>query len=273
MYKGNNVFIQKLLIFINMIILPVIIVLAWHFATSTGAMSTLILPKISTVLETLKEQLGNGTLTGDIGISLSRIAKGYALAVVVGILLGVLMGMNKFANRFFMLTFTAIRQIPMIAWVPILIIWFGIGEESKVAVIFLAAYFPVLVNTVSGIERTDPKLIEVGKVSSELLAAVYKNLSAICTSVHFRRIKTGAECILDGSGRCRDDRSHIRYRFSYQRCTKPDAVSGCICRNHCHRSRWCDHGSGHFTDWKIMHTLGKRQVSTNGKDIINSERK
>ena len=94
MYKGNNVFIQKLLIFINMIILPVIIVLAWHFATSTGAMSTLILPKISTVLETLKEQLGNGTLTGDIGISLSRIAKGYALAVVVGILLGVLMGMN-----------------------------------------------------------------------------------------------------------------------------------------------------------------------------------
>ena len=164
MYKGNNVFIQKLLIFINMIILPVLIVLAWHFATSTGAMSTLILPKISTVLETLKEQIANGTLPGDIGISLSRIAKGYALAVVVGILLGVLMGMNKFANRFFMLTFTAIRQIPMIAWVPILIIWFGIGEESKVAVIFLAAYFPVLVNTVSGIERTDPKLIEVGKM-------------------------------------------------------------------------------------------------------------
>lgn len=92
MYKGNNVFIQKLLIFINMIILPVLIVLAWHFATSTGAMSTLILPKISTVLETLKEQIANGTLPGDIGISLSRIAKGYALAVVVGILLGVLMG-------------------------------------------------------------------------------------------------------------------------------------------------------------------------------------
>ena len=160
MYKGNNVFIQRLLLFLNMIILPVLIVVAWHVATSTGAMSTLILPQISTVLETLKDQLANGPLAGDIGISLSRIAKGYALAVVVGILLG----MNKFANRFFMLTFTAIRQIPMIAWVPILIILFGIGEESKVAVIFLAAYFPVLVNTVSGIERTDPKLIEVGKM-------------------------------------------------------------------------------------------------------------
>ena len=162
----------------------------------------------------------------------------------------------------------------MIAWVPILIIWFGIGEESKVAVIFLAAYFPVLVNTVSGIERTDPKLIEVGKnVSSEWLAAVYKNLSAICTSVHFCRIKTGTQRILDGSGRCRDDRSYFRYRFPYQRCTKPNAVSSCICRNHRHRSSWCDHGSGDLTDRQIMHTMGKRQVSTNGKDIINSERK
>lgn len=63
-----------------------------------------------------------------------------------------------------MFTFTAIRQIPMIAWVPILIMWFGIGEESKVAVIFLASYFPILVNTIDGIQRTDPKLIEVGKM-------------------------------------------------------------------------------------------------------------
>ena len=52
----------------------------------------------------------------------------------------------------------------MIAWVPILIIWFGIGEESKVAVIFLASFFPVLVNTISGIERTDRKLVEVEKM-------------------------------------------------------------------------------------------------------------
>ncbi len=156
--------IQNVLVFLNMILLPILIIIAWHYATVSGAMSTLILPKISTVLETLKTEIIHGTLVSDIAISLSRIAKGYALAVVIGILLGVLMGMNQTANRFFMLTFTAIRQVPMIAWVPILIIWFGIGEESKVAVIFLAAYFPILVNTVDGIERTDPKLVEVGKM-------------------------------------------------------------------------------------------------------------
>ena len=68
MYKGNNVFIQKLLLFLNMIILPVLIVLAWNVATSTGAMSTLILPKISTVLETLKDQLTNGPLAGSASV-------------------------------------------------------------------------------------------------------------------------------------------------------------------------------------------------------------
>ena len=164
MNKESKAFGHKVLVFINMIILPIIVALVWHFATTSGAVSTLILPTISTVLSTLKQQVLNGTLTNDILISLSRIAKGYSLAAVIGIILGVIMGMNKTANRFFMLTFTAIRQIPMIAWVPILIIWFGIGEESKVAVIFLASYFPVLVNTVNGIERTDKKLIEVGKM-------------------------------------------------------------------------------------------------------------
>lgn len=153
---------KKPLTLLNAIILPILIVAAWHFTTTTGAMSTLILPKISTVFETLLSQIKSGVLLEDVAISLSRIVKGYGLAVIVGILLGVVMGMNKIVNRFFMLTFTAIRQIPMIAWVPILIIWFGIGEESKVAVIFLASYFPVLVNTISGIQRTDQKLIEVG---------------------------------------------------------------------------------------------------------------
>ncbi len=147
-----------------MIALPVIIALLWHYVTVNGKISTLILPQISTVGRTIKEMTLNGVLVNDALISLKRIANGYLLAAVFGILLGVIMGMNKYVNRFFMLTFTSIRQIPMIAWVPILIIWFGIGEESKVAVIFMASYFPILVNTINGIQRTDAKLIEVGKM-------------------------------------------------------------------------------------------------------------
>ena len=156
---GGNVFIVA-----QMLILPALIVLLWNFATNTGNISTLLLPKISAVGAAFQQQLAEGTLQNDVAVSLLRILKGYSLAVVFGISLGVLMGMNSYANRFFMLTFTAIRQIPMIAWVPLLIIWFGIGEGSKVAVIFLASYFPILVNTVNGISRTDAKLVEVGKM-------------------------------------------------------------------------------------------------------------
>lgn len=144
------------------LILPLWILVAWHVATSSGLLSTVVLPRISSVVSTLGYQLSQGTFKGDVAVSVVRIVKGYSLAAVLGIFFGVLMGMNGTAHRFFSLAFKAIRQIPMMAWVPLLVIWFGIGEESKVAVIFLASFFPILVNTIDGIERTDSKLVEVG---------------------------------------------------------------------------------------------------------------
>ena len=146
------------------LILPVWIFLVWHLVTATGLLSTVVLPTISTVGRTIVEQLTTGTFKGDLAISVSRILKGYALAAVAGVFFGVVMGMSLSANKFFSLTFQAFRQIPMMAWVPLLVIWFGIGEESKVAVIFLASFFPILVNTIDGIQRTDQHLVEVGRM-------------------------------------------------------------------------------------------------------------
>ena len=146
------------------LILPLWVLVAWHVATSTGLLSTVVLPTISSVVTTLVQQLTAGTFKGDLAISILRILEGYAIAVVAGIFFGVVMGMSVSAHKFFSLAFKAVRQIPMMAWVPLLVIWFGIGEESKVAVIFLASFFPVLVNTIDGIERCDPKLVEVGRM-------------------------------------------------------------------------------------------------------------
>jgi len=145
-------------------ILPLLIAIFWYIAAKTNMISSLLLPSPGIVMDELWKQLTVGTVKTDIYVSLLRILKGYSLATVIGVILGVVMGMSRIAENFFSLTFTSIRQIPMMAWVPLLIIWFGIGEESKVAVIFMAAYFPILMNTLSGIRRTDPKLIEVGKM-------------------------------------------------------------------------------------------------------------
>ncbi|MDR1541346.1 MAG: ABC transporter permease [Clostridiales bacterium] len=146
------------------LILPALIFSAWHFATVAELVPTLLLPRLDAVGRTLFEQVSKGSIIKDVSISLSRIIKGYALAVAIGVSLGAVMGMSRIAEKFFSLTFTSIRQIPMMAWVPLLVIWFGIGEKSKVAVIFLASYFPILMNTISGIRRTDNGLLEVGRM-------------------------------------------------------------------------------------------------------------
>lgn len=145
-------------------ILPTVIILLWYWVTTSGLVPTIVLPTIASVVDSIGIQLASGRLQGDVLISVSRILKGYGLAVVFGLLFGVPMGMSERVDRFFEGTFKAIRQIPMMAWVPLLVMWFGIGEESKVAVIFLAAFFQVLVNTVDGVRRTDKRLIEVGRM-------------------------------------------------------------------------------------------------------------
>jgi sulfonate transport system permease protein len=146
------------------LILPVLVGLLWYFITKAKLVPELLLPPPGKVAAKFIEELARGRLQGDIGISLRRVLFGYLLASAVGIVMGVVMGMWRIFDEFFTLTFTAVRQIPMMAWVPLLIMWFGIGEESKIAVIFLASYFPILMNTMSGIKRTDPKLLEVGRM-------------------------------------------------------------------------------------------------------------
>ena len=146
------------------IIVPILILILWYVVTENQMVSTLVLPTIPSVLKAFVEQMRDGTLLEDLGISLLRVVKGYGLAVLCGGALGVVMGIDSRVHNLFLGTLTAIRQVPIMAWVPLLVIWFGIGEGSKVAVIFLGAYFPILVNTMSGISRTDQKLIEVGKM-------------------------------------------------------------------------------------------------------------
>lgn len=147
------------------LILPVFILLFWLLAAEFAWVSPLLLPSPLVVGRTIQMQLGQeGTLLADMSVSLVRILRGYSLGAAVGITFGVLMGMSPKVNTFFMLTLTAIRQVPIMAWIPLLIIWFGIGENSKISVIFLASYFPILVNTMSGIASTDQKLLEVGRM-------------------------------------------------------------------------------------------------------------
>ncbi len=96
-------------------------------------------------------------------VSLSRVIAGFLLAVAVGLPLGIVMGWSKKMENF-SVVIEVIRPIPPLAWIPLAILWFGIGFESKVFIIFIGAFFPILSNSFLGVRETEPYLIEAGKV-------------------------------------------------------------------------------------------------------------
>ena len=123
-----------------------------------------ILPSIPDVGQTFTEMIQSGQLANDILTSISRVLKGYLISVILGISLGSLIGMYQPVKELLIPIVTVIRQIPMIAWIPLIILWCGIGEASKVVIIVLVAFFQILINTQSGIESTPKGYIEVARL-------------------------------------------------------------------------------------------------------------
>lgn len=145
-------------------IVPIGIVLLWILATNFGKVPETSLPKISSVKRAFIEMIKSGQLYSDLGVSIRRVLAGYFVSGVIGITFGIFMGISKKGKLLFQTTLTAMRQIPMVAWIPLIILWAGIGEISKVVVILFAATFPIIVNTVNGIENTPQNFLEVAKM-------------------------------------------------------------------------------------------------------------
>lgn len=145
-------------------ILPIVIIFAWFYSTTYKDIPSAILPSIQSVGEAFKENIKSGILWGDLKVSLIRVIKGYFTAITLGTLVGILVGVNDYIKSFLNLTLTTIRQIPMVAWVPLIILWFGIDDMSKVVTIVMAAFFPVMINTASGIATTPESYLELARI-------------------------------------------------------------------------------------------------------------
>ncbi len=146
------------------LIIPVLVLIFWWYATNFGVTPESILPKISTVGKTIQQMCKDGTLQEDLLISITRVVEGYFISAILGIFLGTIMGMSETARKIFQPTVTTIRQIPIMAWIPLLILWCGIGETSKIVIIVIASFFPIMVNTLSGISGTPLEYVEVAKL-------------------------------------------------------------------------------------------------------------
>jgi len=143
------------------LILPISVVVIWALLTTfTGLIPSYFLPSPSEVLKSFGALLMNGQLIADTSLTLLRVVLGLLVSAVVGIPLGILMGWSKIFNDFTSLTIGLLRPIPPIAWIPFAILWFGVGLESAIFIIFVGSVFPILINTMDGVKRVDKVLLE-----------------------------------------------------------------------------------------------------------------
>lgn len=142
---------------------PILILALWEFLSRTGLADARFFPPPSEIIKTLFDMGMSGELFSHIGISLTRILAGFLLGVIPGITLGLLMGMYSPIRYFFSPLIMALMPIPTLALLPIVMIIFGIGEGSKMVIIAMSVFFPVIINTAAGVTNIESIHIDVAK--------------------------------------------------------------------------------------------------------------
>ncbi len=142
------------------LIIPLIILVAWSLLTSFNIIPAYILPSPGEVWNSFLSLLGTNVLLIDTIATLSRVITGLIIAAAVAIPLGIIIGWSKKAENLSDLTIQILRPIPPLAWIPFAMLWFGLGFQSAVFIIFIGTFFPVLINTIDGVKRINKVFIE-----------------------------------------------------------------------------------------------------------------
>ena len=136
----------------------------WHGIATFEIVDPSLIPSPSSVYQSLLRRIGDGTLWRHVSVSIIRVAKGFSIAAVAGGLIGAFLGLSKPLRDAFGPLLDFLRQIPPIAWIPVFILWFGLGEGSKLSVLVYAAFFPVFLNTQAAIASLEKEYFELAEV-------------------------------------------------------------------------------------------------------------
>jgi sulfonate transport system permease protein len=144
--------------------LPLTLALGWEAVIALGLANGRLMPAPSRILATLITLAQSGELWTHVSATMGRVLAGFAIGAVAGTLVGALTGASDFARRLLDPSLQALRSVPSIAWVPLFILWLGIFEASKLALIALGVFFPIYLGVAGAIMSVDRKLVEVGRV-------------------------------------------------------------------------------------------------------------
>lgn len=152
--------LKKLL---NFIIGMVLLIAVWQIIVVVGGYEEALFPSPGTVGQVIVEMIINGTLFVHLQVSLGRFAAGYLLAVIPAIILGMFLGRMPRVWEVVDPIVQVLRPVSPVAWSPFIVLWFGIGNVPAIVIIFIAAFFPVLLTTVGGVKKIDQDYLKIAE--------------------------------------------------------------------------------------------------------------
>ncbi|MBX3512311.1 MAG: ABC transporter permease [Xanthobacteraceae bacterium] len=150
--------------FVLGILLPVVLAAGWEFAVAKGYAQGRLMPPPSRIFKTLYDLAATGELWRHIFATLARVLAGFLLGTIAGTIVGAIAGASRITKEILDPSLQGLRSVPSIAWVPLFILWLGIFEESKIALIAVGCFFPVYLGVLGAIATVDRKTVEVGRM-------------------------------------------------------------------------------------------------------------
>lgn len=175
-------------------VIMAIVFVAWQlYATSKN--NPLIMPKFTDTIKQFALCLTDSKVISNILITLLRVLKGFLWALVVGVPLGFLMGVSEFINKLIGGFVDSIRQVPIMAWVPLTIVWFGIGDGPTIFLIAFSGVFPIILNTIQGVRNISKDYYYAAKSMGASKVSIFKDIIVPAT---LPDILTGARIAIGG---------------------------------------------------------------------------
>ena len=158
------------------LLLTAVILIVWQFAPTVFDIPPYILPPVTSIAQALFDVSAWPTYIENAAVTLSEALLGLAIGTAAGLVFGVLLYWSKFLERMTYPLIVALQSVPKVAIAPLFVVWLGFGIESKVLVVVLLVFFPVLVNTISGLRSTDPDYLELFAANKASKASTLRKL-------------------------------------------------------------------------------------------------
>ena len=153
----------------------------WQIFWSAGLIDPLFLSGPSVIATRFADELNEGRLTHHLSFSAKNFLTGFSLATLLSVPLGILLGWYRIPRLILDPFINGFYATPRIAFIPLIIMWFGIGLGAKVFIVFLSVFFPVLINTIHGVKTTDPQLLKAGRSFCASEWEIFRSIVLPCT--------------------------------------------------------------------------------------------